>query len=78
MGQSVESAGQIRPFGALVPGAMGQVDTRYREWEFVIGCQNWLCSLGNQWGRVKLGGCKTPMNVPSHLLGFCSEAYNHC
>lgn len=38
-GLSVESVGQIRSFGVLVPGAMGQVPARYRESAFSIGCQ---------------------------------------
>ncbi len=39
-GSPAYSLGGFRAFGVLVPGAMGQVSTQYREWAFSIGCQN--------------------------------------
>jgi hypothetical protein len=37
-GNPAHSWGTFRVFGVLVPGAMGQVGTRYRESAFEIGC----------------------------------------
>ena len=39
-GNPAHSSGGFRAFGVLVPGAMDQVSTQYREWAFSIGCQN--------------------------------------
>ena len=39
-GNPAYSSGSFRAFGVLVPGAMDQVSTQYREWAFSIGCQN--------------------------------------
>ena len=37
-GNPAQSSGNFRSFGGLVPGAMGQAGTQYRELAFSIGC----------------------------------------
>ena len=39
-GNQAYSSGSFRAFGVLVPGAMDQVSTQYREWVFSFGCPN--------------------------------------
>ena len=39
-GNPAHSLVSFRPFGVLVPGAMDQVSTQYREWVFSFGCPN--------------------------------------
>jgi hypothetical protein len=38
-GNPAHSSGLVRQFGVLVPSAMGQAGTQYREWAFCTGCQ---------------------------------------
>ena len=38
-GNPAHSLGSFRPFGVLVPGAMGRAGAKYREWAFGLGCQ---------------------------------------
>ena len=38
-GHPVSLSGNVRPFGVLVPGAMGRAGAKYREWAFGLGCQ---------------------------------------
>lgn len=39
-GNPAKTSGNFRVLGALVPGAMGPVGAKYREWAFSIGCRN--------------------------------------
>ncbi len=39
-GNPAHSLVSFRPFGVLVPGAMGQPGARCREWAFDFGCPN--------------------------------------
>ena len=38
-GHPASLSGTVRPFGVLVPGAMGRAGAKYREWAFGVGCQ---------------------------------------
>ena len=39
-GNPAHSLVSFRPFGVLIPGAMGQPGARCREWAFDFGCPN--------------------------------------
>ena len=38
-GHPASLSGTVRPFGVLVPGAMGRAGAKYREWAFGLECQ---------------------------------------
>ena len=81
-GHPASLSGTVRPFGVLVPGAMGRAGAKYREWAFGLECQ--YKTTGNRpltsrsTGRQKRGAFGSLRCAPAPVTSALRPAYSAC